>query len=244
MRRLWLLVPLLLFTIGCEVVQSAEDEATDAAREVARKAGQRLYGQRPRTAEEVGRSASGIDGVEVLRLTGASTHDGDGVDVVVRTSGSAYDGSLAPEKVAVRRCFAVRVSPVSGWGEEPRDVDCPEGPPLAFAPPPEPPRLPYEELRAQLPRIPADGRADEAEVRRTLATLDLRPEIRTEVKADGGRVGVLLSVKGNGFDAQDCLLARVGPGATEVWVPPRIQRMPGEGGCTVGNALDPLPSPH
>ncbi|MFE6102140.1 hypothetical protein ACFVQ4_19510 [Streptomyces laurentii] len=26
--------------------------------------------------------------------------------------------------------------------------------------------------------------------------------------------------------------------------PPRIQRMPGEGGCTVGNALDPLPLPH
>ncbi|PZG70314.1 translation initiation factor IF-2, partial [Streptomyces sp. NTH33] len=24
----------------------------------------------------------------------------------------------------------------------------------------------------------------------------------------------------------------------------RIQRMPGEGGCTVGNALDPLPPPH
>lgn len=29
------------------------------------------------------------------------------------------------------------------------------------------------------------------------------------------------------FDAQDWLLARVSPGATEVWVPPRIQRMPG-----------------
>ncbi|MDH6437231.1 hypothetical protein M2158_005772 [Streptomyces sp. SAI-144] len=144
----------------------------------------------------------------------------------------------------MRRCFAVRVSPKSEWREDPRDVDCPDGPPLAFAPPPEPPRLPYEDLRAKLPRVPEGGRADEAEVRRTLAALDLHPEIRTEVKAAGGRVGILLWVKGNGFDAQDCLLARVGPGATEVWVPPRIQRMPGEGGCTVGNALDPIPSPH
>ncbi|MGO4755041.1 translation initiation factor IF-2, partial [Streptomyces sp. 2MCAF27] len=117
-------------------------------------------------------------------------------------------------------------------------------PALTFAPPPETPRLPYEEIRAKLPRVPEGGRVDEAEVRRTLAALDLDPAIRTEVKADGGRVGVLLLVKGNGFDAQDCLLARVGPGATEVWVPPRIQRMPGEGGCTVGNALDPKPSPH
>ncbi|MFH8694473.1 translation initiation factor IF-2 [Streptomyces chartreusis] len=244
MRRLLLLAPLLLFTVGCGVVQSSEDEATDSAREVARKAGEQLYGQRPRTAEEVGRSASGIDGVEVLKLTGTSTHDGDGIDVVVRTSGSAYNEWHDPQEVTVRRCFAVRVSPKSEWREDPRDVDCPDGPPLTFAPPPEPPRLPYEELRANLPRVPEGGRVDEAEVRRTLAALDLDPAIRSEVKAEGGRVGVLLSVKGNGFDPQDCLLARVGPGTTEVWVPSRIQRMPGEGGCTVANALDPMPAPH
>ncbi|MGW6685087.1 translation initiation factor IF-2 [Streptomyces sp. NPDC054961] len=246
MRRLPILAPLLLLTVGCGVLQSseAEAEATDAAREVARKAGQRLYGQRPRTAEEVGSSASRIDGVEVMRVTGTSTHDGNGVDVVVRTSGSADEGWLEPEEIVVRRCFSVRVSPTSQWREDPRDVDCPDGPALTFAPPPEPPRLPYEELRAKLPRVPEGGRADEAEVRRTLAALVLDPAIRTEVKADGGRVGVLLSVTGNGFDAQDCLLARVGPGATEVWVPTRIQRMPGEGGCSVANALDRQPPPH
>ncbi|MGI5413761.1 translation initiation factor IF-2 [Streptomyces chartreusis] len=244
MRRLLLLAPLLLFTVGCGVVPSSEDEATDAAREAARHAGEVLYGQRPRTAEEVGRSASGIDGVEVMRVTGTSTHDGDGIDVIVRTSGSAYNEWRDPQEVTVRRCFAVRVSPKSEWREEPRDADCPQGPPLTFAPPPEPPQLPYEELRAKLPRVPEGGRVDEAEVRRTLAALDLDPAIRTEVKADGGRVGVLLSVKGNGFDPQDCLLARVGPGATEVWVPSRIQRMPGEGGCSIANALDPMPAPH
>ncbi|MFE6157867.1 translation initiation factor IF-2 [Streptomyces sp. NPDC056486] len=244
MRRLLLLTSLLLFTVGCAVVQSSEDGATDAAREVAEKAGERLYGQRQRTAEEVGRSASGIDGVEVLQVTGTSTHDGDGIDVIVRTSGSAYNKWVDADEVTVQRCFAVRVSPKSQWRAEPRDVDCPDGPPLTFSPPPEPPRLPYEELRAKLPRVPEGGRVDEAEVRRRLAALDLHPAIRTEVKADGGRVGVLLSVKGNGFDAQNCLLARVAPGATEVWTPPRIQRMPGEGGCTVGNALDPMPPPH
>ncbi|MEU8531134.1 MULTISPECIES: translation initiation factor IF-2 [Streptomyces] len=244
MRRLLLLAPLLLFTVGCGVVQSSEGEATDEAREVARKAGERLYGQRPRTAEEVGRSASGIDGVEVLGLTGTSTHDGDGIEVVVRTTGSAYNDWLDVEEVVVRRCFSVRVSPKSEWRQEPRDVDCPDGPPMAFAAPPEPPELPYERLRAKLPEVPAGGTVDEAEVRRTLAALDLDPAIRTEVKAEGGRVGVLLSVQGNGFDAQDCLLARVSPGATEVWVPTRIQRMPGEGGCGIANALTPQPPPH
>ncbi|MFS8199581.1 translation initiation factor IF-2 [Streptomyces sp. CWNU-52B] len=244
MRQLLLFATLLLCTVGCGVASSSEGEATDAAREVARKAGERLYGQRPRTAEEVGRAAVGIDGVEVLRVTGTSTHDGDGVDLIVRTSGSAYDGLFDPDEVTVLRCFGVRVSPEARWRADPRDVDCPHGRPLTFAAPPEPPRLPYEELRAGLPRVPEGGRADEAEVRRALAALELDPAIRTEVKADDGRVGVLLSVRGNGFDPQDCLLARVGPGATEVWAPPRTQRMPGEGGCTVGNALDPVAPPH
>lgn len=244
MRRPLLLAPLLLLSVGCGVMQSSEQKAAGSARESAGKAAELLNSQRPRTAEEVGRSASLIDGVEVLRVTGTSTHDGDGVDVIVRTSGRAYDGWFSAEEVVVRRCFAVRVAPGSIRAEDPRAADCPDGPPLIFAPPPEPPRLPYEELRAALPEVPEDGRVDEAEVRRAVDALDVDPAIRTEVKADGGRVGVLLSVKGNGFDPQDCLLARVDPGATKVWVPPRIHRMPGEPGCTVDNALDPEPAPH
>ncbi|MFD6188858.1 translation initiation factor IF-2 [Streptomyces sp. NPDC060275] len=244
MRRILLLAPLLLLASGCGPAQPSRSEATDAAREAARTVGERLYDRRPRTAEEVGRAASQMDGVEVMRVTGTSTHDGDGVDVVVRTAGSAYNSWVDLEEVTVRGCFTVRVSAGSRWREEPHDVDCPDGPALTFAPPPEPPRLPAEELRTRLPRVPAGGRVDETEVRRTLAALDLDPAIRIEVKADGGRVGVLLSVKGNHFDPQDCLLARVVPGATEVWVPPRIQRMPGEGGCSVANALDPAPAPH
>ncbi|MGW1292613.1 translation initiation factor IF-2 [Streptomyces sp. NPDC002533] len=245
MRRLLLLAPLLLLTVsGCGVLQSSEGEATDAARAVARSAGERLYGQRPRTAEEVGYAASGIDGVEVLRVKGASTHEGDGVEVTVRTSGSAYNDLFDPDPVTVRRCFAIRVSPKSKWRETPRDVGCPDGPRLTFTPPPEPPRLPYEELRAKLPRVPKGGRVDEAEIRGAVAALDLDAAIRTEVKADGDRVGVLLSVQGNGHDPQDCLLGQVRPGSTEVWVPSRIQRMPGEAGCTIGNTLTRMPPPH
>ncbi|MEU0133930.1 translation initiation factor IF-2 [Streptomyces sp. NPDC006296] len=245
MRRILLLAPLLLLTVGCgTVVRSSADEATDSAREVARKAGERLYGQRPRTAEEVGRSAAGLDGVEVLRVTGTSTHEGDGVDVVVRTSGTAYNGWLDPQEVDAQRCFTLRVSPAAEWDEDPVDVDCPDGPALTFARPSAPPRLPAEELRAALPQVPEDGEADEAEVRGALAGLDLPPSVRTEVKTDDGRIGVILSVQGNGFDPQDCVLARVGPGDTVVWVPPTVQRMPGEGGCTVGNALDPAAVPH
>ncbi|MEU3058538.1 translation initiation factor IF-2 [Streptomyces griseus] len=245
MRRLLLLAPLLLLTVsGCGVLQSSEGEATDAARAVARSAGERLRSQRPRTAEEVGYSASGIDGVEVLRVKGASTHDGDGVEVTVRASGSAYNKLFDPEPVTVLRCFAIRVSPKSKWHEDPRDVDCPDGPRPTFSPPPAPPRLPYEELQAKLPRVPEGGRVDEAEVRRAVAALDLDAAIRTEVKAAGGRVGVLLSLEADGYGPQDCLLGRVSPGATEEWVPSRVQRMRGEGGCTIENALRRMPPPH
>ncbi|MGI5391003.1 hypothetical protein [Streptomyces sp. CA-251251] len=119
MRRLLLLAPLFLLAAGCGVVRSSEEEATDAAREVATRAGKLLRSQRPRTAEEIGRSATGIDGVEVLRVTGTSTHDGDGVDVTVRTSGSAYNEWFDVQEIVVRRCFAVRVSPQSRWGRLP-----------------------------------------------------------------------------------------------------------------------------
>ncbi|MFJ5933426.1 translation initiation factor IF-2 [Streptomyces sp. NPDC093071] len=245
MRRPLLLLALFLIVVVYGVVHFSHDEGTASAREVARKASERLESQRPRTAEEVGYAASLFDRVEVMRVTGTSTHDGDGVHVIVRTTGYGYEGALlAAERYVVRRCFRVRVSPEAEWGAEPRKVDCPDGPALAFRPPPEPPRLPYEELRRKLPRVPKGGRADEAGVRRVVAALDMDPKIRTEVRADGDRVGVLLLVPGNGFDPQDCLLARVAPGDTSVWVPSRMQRMPGEAGCGVGNALDPAPPPH
>ncbi|WP_432080847.1 translation initiation factor IF-2 [Streptomyces sp. WAC 04229] len=226
------------------MAEPSEEKATDAARDVATTVGERLYGQRPRTADEAGREAAGMEGVEVMRVDGTSTHAGDGLELVVRTSGTAYNSIFDIEEIVVRRCFAVRVSPRSEWREKPRDVDCPDSLPLVFGPPPEPPQLPERELRAKLPRVPEGGRADEAEVRRVISVLDMDPAIRSEVKAEDGRVGVLLLVPGDGFGPQDCLLARVAPGATEVWVPPRVQRMRGEAGCTVSNALHPAPPPH
>ncbi|MFE2358515.1 translation initiation factor IF-2 [Streptomyces parvulus] len=244
LRPLLLLAPLALLAAGCGAAEPSEQKAADAAREVARTVGERLYGQRPRTAEEAGREAAGMEGVEVMRVDGTSSHDGDGLELVVRTSGTAYNPTFDIEEVTVRRCFTVRVSPGSEWREEPGDVACPDGLPLLFGPAPEPPELPEAELRAKLPRVPEGGRAEEAEVRRVIGALDMDPVIRSEVKAEDGRVGVLLLVPGDGFGAQDCVLARVGPGGTEVWVPPRIQRMRGEAGCTVTNALHPAPLPH
>ncbi|MFF8975457.1 translation initiation factor IF-2 [Streptomyces cellulosae] len=241
MRRLVLLAPVLPALTACGVIRSSEEEATDAARETATHAGQRLHGPRPRTAEAVGRSAAGVDGVEVLRVKGTSTHEGDGVELVVRTSGSAYNGWFDVEEVTVRRCFALRVSPGAEWGEEARDVACPGGLPLGFGPPPEVPQVALEE---KLPRVPEGGRVDEAEVRRALAALDMDPSVTTEVKTENGRVGIVLSPPADPHEPVDCVLAVVAPGGTSTWTPPRVRRMPGEGGCSVDDALHPAPPPH
>ncbi|MEV6105505.1 translation initiation factor IF-2 [Streptomyces sp. NPDC051940] len=244
MRRPLLIAPLVLLTAACGLTPSPEEQAADAARETARALGQRLYGQSPRSRAEVGYSASRVDGVEVMKVTGTSTVEDDGIGVVVRVSGSAQDGWIEPRQVTVERCFTVRVSNRSEWGEEPSDADCPSGPPLTFAPPPEPPRIPFERVRARMPKVPAGGTVDVAEVRRALRSADLDPAIRTEIGESDGVVGVVLSLPGDGFGAQDCTVVRVAPGETLVWVPTRIQRMPGEGGCGLGNAFHPMPPPH
>ncbi|MEU3402220.1 translation initiation factor IF-2 [Streptomyces filamentosus] len=246
MRRLIWLAPLLLLVVGCGVMPSSKDKAMAAAREVARKANRQLQlsHQYMRTAEEVGRSASLQDGVTVLRVTGTSTYDEDGIQLVLRTSGSVNEGWLSAKQYTVYPCFTVRVSRLPDWDKDPQPVDCPDGPPLVFSPLSQPPRLPYKELHAALPRIPKGGQVDESEVRRSITSLYLDPSILIETKTDASRVGVLLLVPGNSFYEQSCLLARVAPGATEVWTPPRAQRIPDGDGCTIGNALNPKPLPH
>ncbi len=142
------------------------------------------------------------------------------------------------------RCFELRFSTESEWGDEPRDVECPAGEPLVFEAWPKIPEIPDGRLRKALPRVPRDGKVDEREVREAVASLELDPAIHTEVEAEDGVVGVLLRVKSHPDDAFDCTLARVAPGRTDVWSPPRIQRMPGEGGYFVSSALHPLRPPR
>ncbi|WP_285566084.1 hypothetical protein [Actinoallomurus iriomotensis] len=245
MRRL-LLIPLaLLLAGGCGVNPSPEKNATDNARENARRVGERLYGSRVRPAQDVGHLADDIEGVDVMRVTGTTTAQGDGVGVVIRVSGIASKGwPDDAETITVVRCFELRVSPKTEWDVEPHDTNCPPGRPLTFKPWPKTPQIPDERLRKALPHIPRGGTVDERKVRRAVASLHLDPAIRTDIKAEEGVVGVSLRVKPYLDDALDCVLARVAPGSTDVWSPAKIQRMPGEGGCDVGNAVHPMPPPH
>ncbi|GAA4633528.1 hypothetical protein GCM10023196_071400 [Actinoallomurus vinaceus] len=223
---------------------SPKDKATDDARDRARRVGNRLYSGSVRPAQDVGHLADDIEGVDVMRVTGTTTTQGDGVGVVIRVSGTASKDWLEPEEITVVRCFELRISPKTEWGDEPRDVDCPRGRPLTFKPWPKSVEIPYERLRKALPRVPRGGTVDERKVRGAVASLHLDPAIHTEVQAEEGVVGVSLRVKPYLDDALDCALAQVAPGRTSVWSPPKIQRMPGEGGCGVGNAIHPMPPPH
>ncbi|GGQ42939.1 hypothetical protein BKA00_007157 [Actinomadura coerulea] len=245
MRRF--VIPLVvLLAAGCgQLGRSPEDVAAADARKAAERAGDRVYDARVRPARDMAHRAADLDGVEVMRVTGVSTA-GKGVRLVLRTSGTAPDGGWFPTStVSVRRCFELRFSTTTEWQHYgTRQVSCPAGSPLAFGPWPKTPEIPFERLRKALPRVPKDGKADEARVRAAVASLRLAPAIRREFTTRGGVVGVALTVKPYGSDVFDCVLGRVAPGRTSVWVPPRMQRMAGEGGCSAGNAVDPLPPPH
>ncbi|MFC4050429.1 hypothetical protein ACFOY4_12090 [Actinomadura syzygii] len=245
MRRFVIVLAGLLVAVsatGCAAV-SAEGRAGDSAREKARRVGNVLNGMRAGTARDVGRRASELDGVDVLRVSGTALRSKDGVRVVVRTSGTATAG-LAGDTVTVRRCFELRVAPDTEWDAKPKGKECPRGEPLSFGPWPKTPDVPAERLRKALPRVPAKARVDEAEVREAVASLRLDPAVRSEFASRDGVVGVVLSVRPYLSETFDCVLARVAPGRTDVWSPPRVQRMVGEGGCGAANAIDPMPPPH
>ncbi|NDU71620.1 translation initiation factor IF-2 [Actinomadura sp. DSM 109109] len=244
MRRF--VIPLVvLLAAGCGLGRSPESAAEEDARKAADRAGDRVYDIRVRPARDMAHRAADLDGVEVMRVTGVSTA-GKGVRLVLRTSGTAPDGGwFSASTVTVRRCFELRFSTTTEWRHYgTRKVACPAGSPLAFGPWPKAPEIPFERLRRALPRVPKGGRADEARVRAAVGALRLDPRIRREFMTRGDVVGVALTVKPYGSDVLDCVLARVAPGRTSVFVPARMQRMAGEGGCGAGNAVSPMPPPH
>lgn len=258
MRRLAILLLPALLAAGCgEVPYSAksnatedpatatEDPATANARKAADGAGDKIYTARVWPARDLARRATDIDGVEVMRMRGTSTA-GTGVVLVVRVSGTGPEPGPFPDAtVTVQRCFQMRFSTTTEWHDyETRLVDCPPGEPMDFGPWPKTPKIPSEKLEKALPRVPAGGRADEAKVRAAVASLRLDPAITREFMTEGDTVGLVLKVRPYMADAFDCVLARVAPGRTSVWSPPRIQRMLGEGGCSAGNAVHPMPPPH
>ncbi|RFU40827.1 translation initiation factor IF-2 [Actinomadura logoneensis] len=230
---------------ACGLTPTAENKAVSNARDTARRMSNVLIGARSLwRARDIGRRASEMKDAEVLKVSGTSRRDGDGVRLIIRVEGRATDAMNADEVVA-RPCFEFRVSDRVEWDTTPPKVDCPPNPPLTFGPWPKDPELPsVARLRKAVPGVPKGGRADEAKVRRAVEALRLDPAIITEYLTQGDTVGVSLTVKPYLDGALDCVLVRVAPGRTDVFVPSTIQRMPGEGGCSAGNAISPMPPPH
>ncbi|MBE1534227.1 hypothetical protein H4W34_004060 [Actinomadura algeriensis] len=244
MRRLliFLVLPLLAVT-SCG---TGEDRAAEDAAKTAGEVSRELYDAADRPAQDIGHLADDIEGVEVLRVR----PDGRaGAVIVIRVSGSDYeDWPHEQQEVTVRRCFELRITEKAEWDEEPDGVDCPANAPLTFAPWPEDPEIPsVEEIGKALPQVPDGGTVREAEVREAVESLDLDPGVKVQVgtvPSVQGVVGVVLMAKPYLDDVPDCTLARVAPGGTHIWIPPRIQRTPGEAGCGLGNAVTPMRPPH
>ncbi|OLT33648.1 hypothetical protein BJF79_34320 [Actinomadura sp. CNU-125] len=249
MRRL-LLVPVLALlaatSCGTFTGNTAEGRASEDAGKKAQEVSRKIYGASDRPAQDIGHLADDIDGVEVLRVRAAGR---TGAVIVVRVSGTGWGGwADEQQSVTVRRCFEVEVTGKTEWDTEPDGVDCPAGAPMTFAPWPKDPEIPsVEAIGKALPQVPDGGTVSEADVRKAVESLDLDPGVTVrvgQIPSVDGVVGVVLLVKPYLDDVPDCTLARVAPGGTNVWIPPRIQRTPGEAGCELGNAVDPLPPPH
>jgi hypothetical protein len=236
-----------LAATGCGVLSSPEDRATDDARAKATRVGNVLYSSRVRTGQDLGHRASELRDVEVMRVTGASTDAREGVRLVIRVPGVASSGWLEPQQITVRRCFQLTFDGDDEWDARPPQVDCPRGLPLTYGPWPKEPEIGegvYEQLRKRLPRVPPAGAVSEAEVRKVVGALRLDPKISQSFATQSGVVGVALTTPPGRSGDRDCLLARVAPGDTSVWSPSRVQRMAGEGGCSAGNAINPMRPPH
>ncbi|WP_026413513.1 hypothetical protein [Actinomadura oligospora] len=249
MRRFTPLAGLLLFApvlaSGCGLMPSAEDKAASVARD---RAGRMAFVLRTSTslerAEDLGRRASELNNAEVMKVTGTSTRDRGGVQIIVRVEGrsSTFDN----QDIVVKRCFEIGFDHRTDDQGAPPQVECPAGAPLKFGPWPKGAALPSEaRLRKAVPAVPKGGRADEAKIRAAVAGMRLDPRITADYLTVGDTVGVSLTAAPLYTNtALDCVLVRVAPGKTSVFVPSRIQRMPGEGGCGPANAVNPLPPPH
>jgi hypothetical protein len=230
---------------GSSTGTGAEDRATADARKAADRAGDRLYTAQVRPAAFMAHRAADLDGVAVMKVTGASTA-GAGVRLVLRTSGTGAEPWSADPPITVKRCFELAFSTATEWHEYgTRLVPCPAGAPLKFGPWPKALEIPEKRLVKALPRVPVGGTADEAKVRAAIASLHLDRRIGVKVGKEGDVVGAVLTAAPPFSDEpMECTLVRVAPGKTSVWTPSRIQRMPGEGGCGVGQAISPVPPPH
>ncbi|MFC5185700.1 translation initiation factor IF-2 [Actinomadura harenae] len=247
MRRLTPLAGLLLSAsvAGCGLVPSAEDQATDVARGKARRMGNVLRGANSLSApQDLAHRASELDDADVLKVSGTSPETG-GVRLVVRVEGQGGESANGDE-VTVRRCFELAIDRNAEFDTVPPQVPCPSNAPLTFAPWPKAPALPSEaRLREALPSVPRGGRADETGIRAAVTRMRLDPAIDAAYLTEGDTVGLALTVRPlHAYGALDCVLVRVAPGETAVFTPSTIQRMPGEGGCSAGNAISPMPPPH
>lgn len=243
-RRSWGFLAVALTLTGCAVesAASADGPAKEELRKKALRVANVLYAPQGRSVTDVGRRAATLDGVEVLTADGRR---GD-IHLVLRIQASAGDGRWGENGVrTVRGCFELQLNDDMEYDTEPPVVDCPDNAPLSFAPLPQAPALPSEErLRRALPKVPPEGTVREGDVRAAVAAMDLHPRLGVMYASRGGVVGVTIVAASGGMDPSECVLGRVAPGETKVSTPSRVQRMPGEGGCSPFNAINQLPPPH
>lgn len=237
-RAIALIMLAALGLAGCADRPSAREQAletaTASADKVSRVGGESRF---PWTLEQLGRKATAVNGVAVVKAEGTTTSTEPGVRLTVRIAASGMDpgdGFLdsggSTEEFTF--CFEVHFAPDHMRTRQ--EVPCPQAEPISFPPAPPPPALPTKE---QLDRILRTGGADEAAIRAALDALKLDPRVRAQVEVHNSGAGIAARAVDDETRAIHCIMARSRDGEIKVWSPSSVQLQPGELTCSAGEAL-------
>lgn len=207
------------------------------------------------TAEQLGRQASTLPGVEVMSVSGASIAHAYGVRLVIRVIGHAQAGKVVTE---VPSCFQLRFGRL--YRRAVAATPCPDGTPLRYPPLPPAPTLPaLRDLEARVttalaatdPSTPLTGRLRATALSTVVPGLDLALGVRVGISAHADAAGLALDAYDPATYTYSCVLVQAAVAGVFAWqvVPaapgqdPRCTGYAAAAGLGRPGAPAPLPLP-
>lgn len=211
--------PLGLLTRVPSPVALAGADAGRQARHAQRVADQGV--PRVWTAEQLGRRASAVPGVELLSVSGVSTAHAYGVRLVIRVIGQAQTGKVITE---VPGCFQLRYGRM--YRRAVAATPCPDGSALRYAPLPVPPSLPTvrdleERVAGALavfdPGTPLTGTLRATALTTVVPALHLALGVRVGISTHEDAAGLALDAYDPGTFTYSCVLVQAAVSGVSAW---------------------------
>lgn len=173
------------------------------------------------SAEQLGRRAGAVPGVEVMSVTGVSTAHAYGVRVVIRVTGHARSGNVV---TAVTSCFELRYGRL--YRRAVAATVCPDQPPLRYPPLPPGPGLPaVGDLEARVSAALATvgqsatltGTLRAAALGTVVPGLHLAIGVKVGISTHADAAGLALDAYDPGTFTYSCVLVRAAATGVSAW---------------------------